>query len=409
MAAFILVHGTFAQSAHWPILQDRLAETTRAAGDEPLFEQLLWTGRNRARARQSAASAIFTMVQRFQRTLANEKIFIIGHSHGGSAIAYFLKEHPEVAKTLAGCAFLSTPFVAIRARREATRLMGVLMFFPYIVTWRLWFESASPDYFHYFQFVVLLVTFFLASLFLARASSPQNVEQSVRQQTADIPAGNYLFLRCSGDEAAAALSAAQIIAWLGTKVSQILDLLTRPFFDLITSELTWRRFLIQGSLIVFVLGSFGYGLLIVLPAVVKTGFANLLSPDGLFLENLDFEGMIFHILRIVYTLVSFVMAVLMLLCLSAVFLIFLTQALTSWTFGWTRFFTGFLVELAIEPLPFGEHSLIHIDWAAESTGLDGLVHSWTYAHPVAILHLQKWVSASLEKLPMTAAEPATKA
>jgi triacylglycerol esterase/lipase EstA (alpha/beta hydrolase family) len=94
MATFILVHGTFAKSAHWPFLQDSLAETARAAGDEPLFEQLTWTGRNRARARQAAASAIFTSLQKIQRTSANEKIFLIGHSHGGSAIAYFLKEHP---------------------------------------------------------------------------------------------------------------------------------------------------------------------------------------------------------------------------------------------------------------------------------------------------------------------------
>ena len=97
MATFILVHGTFAKSAHWPILQDGLAETARAAGDEPLLEQLPWTGRNRARARQAAASVIFTLVQKDSGTSANEKIFIIGHSHGGSVIAYFLKEHPEAA------------------------------------------------------------------------------------------------------------------------------------------------------------------------------------------------------------------------------------------------------------------------------------------------------------------------
>ena len=74
MATFILVHGTFAKSAHWPFLQDRLAETVRAAGDEPLFEQLPWTGRNHARARQAAASAIFALVQRIQRISANEKM-----------------------------------------------------------------------------------------------------------------------------------------------------------------------------------------------------------------------------------------------------------------------------------------------------------------------------------------------
>lgn len=111
--------------------------------------------------------------------------------------------------------------------------------------------------------------------------------------------------------------------------------------------------------------------------------------------------------HIVYILVSFVGVSLLLLCLSAVFLIILTQAVASWAFGWTRLSTGFLVELAIEPISFGAHSLIHIDWALGSTGLDGIVHSWTYAHPAAIMHLQNWVGASLGKLPMTPAETTT--
>jgi hypothetical protein len=71
MAAFILVHGTWAKFAQWPVLQDGLAETARAAGDEPVFEQLTWTGRNRARDRQAAASEIHTLVVRIQRASAN--------------------------------------------------------------------------------------------------------------------------------------------------------------------------------------------------------------------------------------------------------------------------------------------------------------------------------------------------
>jgi len=138
MTTFLLVHGTWAKAAHWPKLQESLTETTRAAGEVPFLEQLPWTGRNRARARQVAASKILKFVQGVKRTSANEEVFMIGHSHGGSAIAYFLKEHPEVAKTLAGCAFLSTPFVAIRPRREAVRLMSALIFFPYIAMFSLW-------------------------------------------------------------------------------------------------------------------------------------------------------------------------------------------------------------------------------------------------------------------------------
>ena len=129
-------------------------------------------------------------------------------------------------------------------------------------------------------------------------------------------------------------------------------------------------------------------------------------PDGLFRTN-DLVLIMGYMAERLYGLVSFVAACLLLLCVVAALLIFLIQAVTSWFFGWTRLSTGFLVELAIEPLPFGEHSLVHIDWAANSIGLDGYVHSWTYAHPDAIEHLQNWVSQTLGKLPMTTADPAT--
>src|SRR5262245_5914806 len=333
MATFILVHGTFAKSAHWPFLQDRLAETARAAGDEPLFEQLPWTGSNRTRARQAAASAIFTLLQKIQRTSANQKIFLIGHSHGGSAIAYFLKEHPEAAKTLAGCAFLSTPFVAIRPRREAIQLMVVLLFFPIFAFAGLWTFPGLPgpnDDVNLEQIVYLfggmgliLAIEALAIVFIRTAGDPQKlVEQSIRQQTANIPAGNYLFLRCSGDEAAAALSATQFIAWLGMKASKIPELLIRPFK--MDPTMTKRRFLVRaavgGNASVFLLIAIGYGWYVVLSDIVKLGvFGYFFSPDGPFVGTL---GLV-HMIHIVFTFVSFVVVSFFLLCLSAVILIFL--------------------------------------------------------------------------------------
>jgi hypothetical protein len=242
---------------------------------------------------------------------------------------------------------------------------------------------------------------FVVRFFFDKARAPQKVEQSIRQQTADIPAGNYLFLRCSGDEAAAALSAAQFIAWLGVWFFTKLGLLTRPLFNAgrpKAQAISWT------VLLVIVYPAFAKGSLVMLPGIIKSGFGHLLWPDWSYLATLDywhkpieFLFMILIMGHTVYNLVSFVVVCLFLLCLLAVFLILLTQALTSWAFGWTRLFTGFLVELAIEPLPFGAHSLTHIDWAAGSTGLDGIVHSWTYAHPVAIMHLQTWVSGHITK------------
>jgi hypothetical protein len=75
------------------------------------------------------------------------------------------------------------------------------------------------------------------------------------------------------------------------------------------------------------------------------------------------------------------------------FLVFISQALISWSFGWVSLFMGLLVELAIEPLPFGVHSLTHISW--QSSQLDGIFHSWTYTHPRAIQHIRDWVKESL--------------
>jgi hypothetical protein len=286
------------------------------------------------------------------------------------------------------------------------------------------------------MFVALVPTVIFGLVLFSFKRASNKVEQAIREQTADIPAGNYLFLRCSGDEAAAALSAAQFIAWLSIWVSRRLELLTRPILDRgrpMVLAVYWSVL----SLCVLAIAD---GWLDVLPGIWKSGFGFLLSPGELLqtaaklvlepifeadfedsaygyrppfakldvLHNFDhFVYMILYMGHIVWAFVSFVVVCVLFLCLFAVFLIFLAQAVTSWAFGWTRFSTGFLVELAIEPLPFGEHRLMHIDWTAGSNGPDGFVHSWTYAHQVAIKHLQNWVRASLGKLPMNVAEPTT--
>ena len=98
MATFILVHGTFARAADWPALRDGLTVAASAVGERSQFVELKWSGKNRASARQVAASEIFSVVQHIQSSSSHDKIFIIGHSHGGSAIAYFLKEYSSLAK-----------------------------------------------------------------------------------------------------------------------------------------------------------------------------------------------------------------------------------------------------------------------------------------------------------------------
>jgi len=373
MATFILVHGTWARDTHWPALRDGLVLAASAVGEHSRFEELRWSGKNRASARERAGVEIFSLVQKIQSTSRNEKIFIIGHSHGGSVIAYFLKEYSSLAKTLSGCAFLSTPFVAIRPKVRATVyavwfVLGYAFTAVYPYTYLRLFGG---DYLHspllYLSEFCLLVPFLI---FYWKSPSPEkSLEEAHRRQTADIPPGNYLFVRCSGDEAAALLSAAQCIAWLSMKVSQLLQLVLRPalsgtwksvaYFALLGSTLTWW-----------------------------TSFVSPGDRDAA-IRDMGIPYLLVLALWIAYcSLIA---------CSVAAFLIFLSQALTSRAFGWTELSVGFFVELAIEPLPFGPHSMVHIDWGADPLRLEGITHSWTYAHPAAIRCIQDWVKTALHR------------
>jgi pimeloyl-ACP methyl ester carboxylesterase len=168
MATFILVHGTFAKEASWPELEAGLAETANAANEKASFERVLWTGKNRASARQAAGEMILAAVKRVRSASVTEKIFIIGHSHGGSAIAYFLKSYPETAKTLSGCAFLSTPFIAIRPRQNALQLYYIMGTFisASLLAMVLYLTIGAPKPF-YQDYVVLI--YGAASLLVALA------------------------------------------------------------------------------------------------------------------------------------------------------------------------------------------------------------------------------------------------
>jgi hypothetical protein len=210
-------------------------------------------------------------------------------------------------------------------------------------------------------------------------NSDKLLKEARRRQTADLPPGNYLFLRCSGDEAAAALSATQFIAWLSAKLSQALELLMRPAFS--SHKIIRSVFLgLLGGIISWAtLSLLGLG-----DEEIRRLHAAI---EGQFVASLAFFLFFFCVVVVPYLLVF---------CTLAAFVIFLTQALTSWTFGWRELLDGFFVELAIEPLPFGAHSMAHIDWSTEAPGIEGITHSWTYAHPVAIRYVQDWVKAALQ-------------
>ena len=108
----------------------------------------------------------------------------------------------------------------------------------------------------------------------------------------------------------------------------------------------------------------------------------------------NFQNLFTMVFLTIFTIVALIV-LLLIGSLTAALFAMLCQATSSWAFGWTSFANGLLVELAIEPLPFGEHKLVQIDWASESWDRFGITHSWTHSHPLAIQHLRDWIVLTL--------------
>jgi pimeloyl-ACP methyl ester carboxylesterase len=122
MTTFLLVHGTFAREAEWTqpnsALQIFIRKAVIAKGDAAIFAPVPWSGRNRTLDRLAAADEIAAEITAIKSQRPTEKIFLIGHSHGGSAMSYFLKKYEQQRLLVQGAIFLSTPFIALKEKRD---------------------------------------------------------------------------------------------------------------------------------------------------------------------------------------------------------------------------------------------------------------------------------------------------
>jgi hypothetical protein len=390
MATFILVHGTWVKAAHWPALCDGITQAASAVGEQPRFEELGWSGANRMSARQRAASDIFSLVQKIRSASINEKIFIIGHSHGGSAIAYFLKKNSNLAKTLSGCAFLSTPFIAIRPKDQAVPVfygigivlalsLSTLYPYSYIRVFGGDYVSNARLLYPSLLLIIGIIGWFFRHTGKKYEQQNQILDEARQWQTADLPVGNYLFLRCSGDEAAAGLSALQLIAWINLKVSQFLASIARR---VVASKV------LKAICFIWLVFIFGWWTSFSSPEA-RNEMLDIYrgAGQGSLVRTVIFSTLIWSFQATHYLVVAAALGAL---------IIFLAQAFTSRAFGWMGLSIGLFVELAIEPLPFGVNSMTHIDWSANPLRLRGMMHSWTYADPAAIQSLKDWVKAALQ-------------
>jgi pimeloyl-ACP methyl ester carboxylesterase len=400
---FILVHGTFAKSADWPSLCASLTALAHRLGEEATFDTVLWTGKNSIAARQRAGDEILDKVQGMLESrgeyseLGNNKIILIGHSHGGSAIAYFLKQWPDYADLVAGYIFLSTPFIAIRPRLNATKIMGVLLILPVGSAYFAMKQAFAPgdgilDWvwtLSWYQLFPLLLPFLLSSLLLnLTRRSEKKFAALARSQTVDIPPVNALFVRFSGDEAAAALSAVQFLSWAASKASRAIELVLHPPF--VPSGL--RQFF--GAVVMaplFIVATYQVATRM-LPPLMEVGVVRYFEvlTEVFRTETIGIGNLIALMIIVLASIISAVF-------FTIVLTVFVTLALTLKGFGWTGFFDGFVVELAVDPVPCGSRQFVSLDWSARTDAAGDMVHSWGYSHPAAMEEIDRFVRTAVSR------------
>lgn len=425
MASFILIHGTFARDATWtssdsPLCKS-LEDAVRQHGQPTTFTPVKWSGRNWGTDRVETAASIANEIKARQARAPGDAVFLIGHSHGGSAIAYLLKNFPDVRDGIAGCAFLSTPFVAQRIRPHWEELLtaivavaGMLIFFlaalgtAYLVAKLGWLDREEMK----FRAVLALAACFIVGggvtvwIWTAigphlRSSLAKSLLRRISEgETADIASAQHLFIRASGDEAAAALGANQFIAWSVGKLvgfaSVVVLWLRRALLRVYSSWVGCVALILVAMLFAIWLGAL---------FVVTFGMASTFEQfvRDLFIKPWTMDIPFGHVGTIIdwCTLVlwpAFVTVFLGALLYSLVTVIgLLTGMLTLRLFGWMSYQEAIFTDFSVEPVPYGQVSFVHIDWKDQGVDALGLSHSRTYLNPRALDCLSAWVSEILRK------------
>ena len=242
-----LIHGTFAREAGWTKADSPLCQVVeaaaRAAKRDVMFRSVEWSGRNTSKARLDGARKLDSHFREACETFPAAPIFMIGHSHGGSVVAYFCRDLPDrLRDRLTGAAFLSTPFIAARIRPDWRQLIAGLGVAIAILVFTALVAFSSYLDFHYQwsyveipippSVVALLASLCFASFVVAELARraaigwgnwiSKKVDAAIRiHETARLPAGRNIFLRATGDEAAAALAIGQFAIWLLGKLEML--------------------------------------------------------------------------------------------------------------------------------------------------------------------------------------------
>ena len=413
---YILVHGTFQPRASWtrPGSLLRLALSKSQPGAE--FVPKPWTGHNLFSARQSAADNLEAAIRDID---PKRPVFIIGHSHGGSAVARLLHDCPKILDRLCGVAYLATPFIALRKHEYIPELWSSLtilkgLYLAFIIgvvsaVLAVAIKAYESDLltpvmlFGPAALVCAVIVMTFRRLIQVR-SAVDAIRTSItdycrKNETAAVSIDERIFLvRATGDEAASLLAFCQFLGLLSSRIGTFTDrALIRGYhaFGRMTRSLLGKA-LFAGLVVTAQMWIIFTARYYNDPSI---DFYPWSVPDNIYIDFLCWETptrLTPYVRYSLYPIAIFTTFLYAALALTFVALAtrFITSIICFRVFGSWAVKQAMFMDFSVEPLPYGASKFHHASWHSDIKG-EFLQHSRTYTNPLALAALADWCDARL--------------
>ncbi len=425
---FHLLHGTFASKAKWIEESSPFTQELKSRIDGTCkFSPLRWSGRNSFAARLQAKDKIARELQAYDAS--SEKRIVCAHSHGGSVLSYALRDHDALHAKVHGFVFLSTPFCLYRILPSWRFILNVALSpISLLALYILIYGVSVPLYFAAFAVVerfgsantamavaVSLATFVqivISILVLSRINRwKRRWMRKFHQKAAFVsrsltctlrPGTNAIFIRSSGDEAAAALAVTQGVQWLVLILNSVLA----SIFSRVSYVLEFRRIRNWPAMLL------GSAAVAVANGVAVAGVTSYVVPDPsyfVFVErivaNADdlFSRAWNEAILLKYSFAFMLGAGVLLMLAVATVIAFLILTVVLLVFNWLLtlpfgrlpFLIGGVTQVAVETTPPGEWSVVHATWEGEKPRGLFWRHSNPYLNKSVFAVIARWTKKTV--------------
>jgi hypothetical protein len=404
---FTLVHGTFVPNATWISADSVFSQTLKKKLPFPaIVKPFRWSGWNTATARSRAAASLCQHLNKVAEENPGARQYVVAHSHGGN-IALEATSLSGVAR-IEGLVTLSTPFIVWRPANPAT-VSAVNRALAFLTTAAI---AAPPAVLYPFlaeavgwwwAWAIASLPLSLLFIFWSRLITGMSVKTPTGSPGVHIP---LLIVRHSGDEATAALGAAQFAGWILRHVNRRLSGAALFLFKwpktgstLVQQVLGWTVGTLYGALAASPIPYMEPGLpyyeyilevasrVVMMPLFGLIDWYDLVS-SLIWGRSESFEAYLL--------IVGYVGYLVMLACdtwLSLVFMVAVTSLLVSillFPFGVFSPLASLVMNLSVEGSPGGAWTVHHITGGESNTEV-GLVHSRSYNDERVIALIARWV------------------